>query len=161
MKKYKNIAIVIIIGLMAWFVSKYYIQFALIKGDSMSPSYCSGKLVLLDKNWDELESGDVIAFKCENVKGTLIKRIVATPGDTVQIKDGDVYVNGINSRNILFDSNKQIEYSGIATERINLDEGEYFVMGDNYGESKDSRYSEIGCVKLEFIIGKVIEHQKH
>ena len=81
-----------------------------------------------------------------------VKRVIAVPGDKVQIKDGAVYVNGE-----LFDEKAEtaaILDAQLAAEEIELGEDEYFVLGDNRNNSEDSRYANIGNVKKEYIIGK-------
>ena len=81
-----------------------------------------------------------------------MKRVIAVPGDTIQIKNGAVYVNGE-----LFDEAVEtaaIEEAGVAGEELLVEEDEFFVLGDNRNSSEDSRYANIGNVKKEHIIGK-------
>ena len=134
----------------ALYLSTYWYQIALIQGDSMLPTYHNWQFVLLDKHTEEYDCGDVIAFRCDGVKGVLIKRIVAVPGDTVQITEGILYRNGDPVNEMGY-----IAYGGIAEQPIVLGEDEYFLLGDNYQESHDSRYEDIGCVLKENIHGEV------
>lgn len=155
MKPYKKyILMLTVIALAAWLISTFWLQLALIQGDSMEPSFHSGQLVLLRKNFKDLQVEDVVAFRSEGLKGILIKRIAAGPGDTVEITEGTLYLNGV-ARTEAFEG-KSIEFAGIAAEPITLKEGEYFVLGDNVAHSRDSRYEEIGCVRQRDIIGKVV-----
>lgn len=155
MKPYKKyILLLAAIALAAWLISTFWLQLALIQGDSMEPSFHSGQLVLLRKNFKDLQVEDVVAFRSEGLKGILIKRIAAGPGDTVEITEGTLYLNGV-ARTEAFEG-KSIEFAGIAAEPITLKEGEYFVLGDNVAHSRDSRYEEIGCVRQRDIIGKVV-----
>lgn len=124
----------------------------------MQPSYTNWQIAILNKRPSSLHVGDVVAFESEAVNSVLIKRIVGVPGDTLQIKDGMLYTNGFPS--IMMIPNSYISYSGIAQVPIILSADEYFVLGDNYEYSKDSRYKEIGCIKEDDIIGKVLP-QKH
>ena len=133
----------------ALYLSTYWYQIALIQGDSMLPTYHNWQFVLLDKHTEEYDCGDVIAFRCDGVKGVLIKRIVAVPGDTVQITEGILYRNGDPVNEMGY-----IAYGGIAEQPIVLGEDEYFVLGDNRNNSEDSRYANIGNIKKEYIIGK-------
>ena len=74
------------------------------------------------------------------------------PGDTVQIKDGALYVN-----DELYKESTDVasmEDAGIASDAIKLGKDEYFVLGDNRNNSEDSRYANIGNVKRDYIIGK-------
>lgn len=98
--------------------------------------------------------GDVVAFQCEGLDAVLIKRVVACPGDQVIIKDGTLYVNG--SVSLIFPQEGIFEYSGLAADHIYLGEDQYFMVGDNLKESKDSRYVEVGVVNGEDILGKII-----
>ncbi len=118
----------------------------------MSPAYHSWQLVLLNKNPSQLNRGDVISFRCDTLNSVLVKRIVACPGDTVQIKNGILYVNGSPAP----DAITCIDYAGNAELPITLAADEYFVLGDNYKYSTDSRYSQIGCIPQEDILGTII-----
>ena len=144
-----------IIVLVTWYISSNLVQFALIQGDSMLPTYHNMQLVLVDKHSNEFHYNDVIVFTNEKLNATLIKRIIAIPGDTVQIIDGIVYVNNIPSPFLTGD--KIISYSGIASSPLHLSSDEYFVLGDNYEKSKDSRYPEIGRIKHDTILGRIIK----
>ena len=95
-----------------------------------------------------------IAFQCAGLGTVLVKRIVAYFGDTVQIKDGVLFVN--RTRSSIYGQDAVFEDAGITEEEIVLEEGKYFVIGDNVTMSKDSRYEEVGVVKEKDIIGKVI-----
>lgn len=144
-----------IIVLVTWYISSNLVQFALIQGDSMLPTYHNMQLVLVDKHSNEFHYNDVIVFTNEKLKATMIKRIIAIPGDTVQIIDGIVYVNNIPSPFLTQD--RLISYSGIASSPLHLSSDEYFVLGDNHEKSKDSRYPEIGCIKSDVILGRILK----
>ena len=80
------------------------------------------------------------------------------PGDTVQIKDGALYVN-----DELYKESTDVasmEDAGLASDPIELEKDEYFVLGDNRNNSEDSRYANIGNVKKDYIIGKAWFHFK-
>lgn len=154
MKKAKTPLIIAIIILGTWYVSSNWLQFALIQGDSMLPSYHNMQLVVIDKHSTGFNYDDVIVFTNNELKATMIKRIIAVPGDTVQIIDGIVYIN--NTPHPLLTQGQILSYSGIASSPLHLSSDEYFVLGDNREESKDSRYPEIGCVTQDTILGKVL-----
>ena len=84
---------------------------------------------------------------------THIKRIIGLPGETIQIKDGQILIDGET-----YQENGEfpgIENAGVAETKVALDSGEYFVLGDNRNNSEDSRYADMGNVKKRNIIGKV------
>lgn len=153
MKNLKTAFILFIIIFITFYLSKNWIQFTLIQGDSMLPNYHNLQLVFVDKHTTNFNYHDVIIFKNDTFHTTLIKRIIALPGDIVQIKDGIIYVNGQKSPFI--SNNTILSYAGIASTPLQLADDEYFVLGDNYEHSKDSRYPEIGCVKKDLILGKL------
>lgn len=149
---------VLIIFFTAFFVSNYWFQLVLIQGSSMSPAYRPWKLAVICRQSYRYEPGTVIAFRCETLNSVLIKRIVACPGDTVQIKNGILYVNGnAGKESSLYNS---ITYAGIAQELLTLSSDEYFVMGDNTEESIDSRHTEVGCIKREDILGIIFPQKQ-
>ena len=155
MKKYtKNILPIIITILITSYISTYWIQLALIQGDSMLPTFHNFQLVFINKHSNNFGYNDIIFFTNKNLNSTLIKRIIAVPGDTVQIINGTVYVNKIPSPYII--QSTPISYAGTAASPVYLSDDEYFVVGDNLEHSKDSRYSEIGCVKYNQILGKIL-----
>ena len=100
-----------------------------------------------------IASGDTVPFKLPNVAGSkvYVKRIIGLPGETVQIKEGHVYINGALLENDI--SNEDILTKGLAGNEIILKADEYFVLGDSRNNSEDSRFASIGLVKKEDIIG--------
>ena len=132
-----------------------------VYGGSMEPGFCHNEYLLVSRqayNQKRVpEKGDVIVFRSslEDEAGqdkVLIKRIIAVPGDTILIKEGNVYVNG----------NKIDEpylKDGTTNGEIGLTEipeNGYFCMGDNRLRSLDSRDKSVGIVSGDDIIGKVI-----
>ena len=101
------------------------------------------------------KKGDVVAFtpKGNTSANDNVKRIVAVPGDTVQIKSGRLYVNGTATN--LKQTGLSIKDAGRAETEITLGDDEYFVLGDNVNNSEDSRYESIGNVTCKEMIGKV------
>lgn len=138
----------------AMLLSKYYIQVMLIQGNSMKPTYHNLSVVLVDKHSKNYSVGDIVSFKSKGIKGNIVKRIVAGPMDTVQIMDGILYVNGMPSNQQRLDT--PISDAGVASSLLHVPQGSYFVIGDNYDESIDSRSKSIGFVAYDAIQGKVI-----
>ena len=130
-------------------------------GSSMEPSLHNGEEVLLNKivyQFSTPKRGDVIAFHPNGDENThlYVKRIVGLPGETIQIKQGSVYING--EMHVM---DTPTEDPGIAADEIRLSDDEYFVMGDNRENSEDSRSANIGNVSREMIEGKVWYHMRY
>ncbi len=156
--KNKSIIIYLLIAvfcvLLSAFVSLKFYRVMLLQGNSMLPTYCNMQFTVLDVHSKDYTYGDVIAFKSDPVKTAVVKRIAALPGDSVVITDGVLYVN--KKESAVYPEKYIFEFSGVAENEIILKENEYFVIGDNIAESKDSRYREIGLVKENNIIGEII-----
>ncbi|MEG1887466.1 MAG: signal peptidase I [Oscillospiraceae bacterium] len=153
MRIIRRVFCVILIILLSFYVSQNYFQLAIIQGKSMSPTYHNFQFVLLDVRKKQPSVGDVVAFWSDETKSVLIKRVAACPGDTIQIKDGVLYLNKENSKQY---DQVYFDYAGIAASPLELGEDEYFVIGDNIKESKDSRYEQIGVISGSEIRGCVV-----
>lgn len=128
-------------------------------GMSMEPGLYNGQRVYINRFSYLLstpKTGDVVVFLPNGNTNThyYIKRVVAVPGDTVLIRDGVLYVNGIASSWV----NVKIMDPGIAEVELVLELDEYFCMGDNPGSSEDSRSANIGPVKELDIVGEAWLH---
>ncbi len=100
------------------------------------------------------KAGDIIVFRPNGNEKShyYVRRVIGVPGDTVLIQNGAVYINGeLYNENVDVAS---IEDAGLAADKIELKEDEYFVLGDNRNNSEDSRYANIGNIKKEYIVGK-------
>ena len=98
--------------------------------------------------------GDIIVFKPKGNESShyYTKRIVGLPGETVQIVENWIYINGEKLEEDY--TTTKIDTAGIAAEKVKLGGDEYFVMGDNRKNSEDSRSADIGAVKRSYIYGK-------
>lgn len=129
-------------------------------GVSMEPALYNGQEVLVNRFIYKITSPkreDVIAFLPNGNQNShyYLKRIVGLPGESVQIIDGYVYINGERLPEDEYD--KMADY-GIAENEIQLGSDEYFVLGDNRNMSEDSRSGNIGAVKKDTIAGKAWFH---
>lgn len=141
----------VIIILLIVIVKKYVIDKNIVSGDSMFPYLKNGEVVLVNKCNIKIKRFDVVTID-KNNNHVIVKRVIGLPHETIQIIDGNVYINGEKINDI---TDEVIVNSGIACDEINLNENEYFVLGDNRNNSKDSRNEEIGIIKFNEIKGKV------
>jgi signal peptidase I len=121
-----------------------------IEGQSMEPNLHDGEYVLIDKISYQLhapERGDVIVFVPPNNERDYIKRVIGLPGDTVEIRGGQVYVNGVALDEPYL---KNLINNDMPAQTV--EEGRYFVMGDNRNNSSDSR--SFGAITPHSIVGR-------
>ena len=126
-------------------------QLAQVNGSSMYPTMKDGQLLVISKlaNKDEYQRGDIIIFKAHGKK--LIKRLIGLPGETIQIIDNDIYINGEKIKDYV---DVDMEDYGVLNDKITLKEDEYFFLGDNRNNSSDCRI--FGAIHKSDIIGKII-----
>lgn len=130
-----------------------------VGGQSMEPTLQDKDILLVEKRTYEKKEPERYDIIVLNTQGNsfwgqqYVKRIIGLPGETIQIKEGKVWINGKKLKEP-FDF-EEIEDGGLANEKIELGDDEYFVLGDNRNNSKDSRHLEIGTVNLKQIKGKV------
>ena len=144
--------------LLAWIIVHFCLQTVTVHGESMMPAYGDGDLVLvnkLDYRLHDPKRLDPVVLELLNGSVThyTLKRIIACPGETIQIMDGSVYING-EKTDCGFED--EILSAGLASYEIELGEDEYFIMGDNCNNSEDSRVANIGNIKRDQLVGKVI-----
>ncbi|TRZ95821.1 signal peptidase I [bacterium] len=163
---------IIIAFVLAMIIRTFVIQAFKIPTGSMRPTLLEGDIIMVNKfiygakiplvnlrlpKFREPKRGDVIVFIYpENPKKDFIKRLVAFAGETVEIKDGTVY---INSQPLLDQVFSRVYYYNRGefvndTQKITVPKGSYFVLGDNSASSQDSRYW--GFVPDKNILGKAI-----
>ena len=124
---------------------------------SMEPTLENGQQIFIDRFLYVLSSpkaGDVVAFLPNGNENShyYIKRIIALPGESVEIVENSVYINGEKLQED-YETSK-IDDVGIVNEKIKLGSDEYFVLGDDRQNSEDSRNANVGNVKYSYIYGK-------
>ena len=128
-----------------------------VVGNSMSPILNSGDVVLMNRFVYDLGKPhrfDITVFRSDDTDDEWnIKRIIGLPGETVQIKDNHIYINGLP-----LDTDYELQnvsIAGVAEYPVELSEEEYFVLGDNRESSEDSRFAGIGNIRRDQLLGKV------
>ena len=150
------VEILVVIGA-AYFIVNYAVEKSSMVGDSMRPILMNEDKIIINKfayRFTDPKRFDIIVFKQNGKEHSFynIKRIIGLPGEKVLIQDGIVYINGVP-----LEEKIEVELmttAGIVADEILLDENEYFVLGDNRNSSEDSRFSNLGNVVSEDIIGK-------
>ena len=152
------VLIVLIVAFIAFVVVRFFGIKTIVVGNSMEPVLKNNGEVFLDRMIYVISGpkrGDVIAFlpKGNDKTHYYIKRVIGLPGETVQIKNGRVYIDGT----ILSEDYgiAPIKDAGLAQNEFLLGPEEYFVLGDNRNSSEDSRSGNIGAVEKKDIYGKV------
>lgn len=148
----KLMLILIIVSICTILFNTFVAQLAQVNGDSMNPTLKSGQLLViskLHKTSNSFERGDIVIFDWNGKH--LIKRLIGLPGETVQIKDNSIYINGEKIKDYV---DIEVYDAGILSNETVLSENEYIFLGDNRNNSMDSR--EFGVVNESVIIGKVL-----
>lgn len=133
-----------------------------VVGPSMEPTLYNGQRILINRmiyQFKAPERNDVIVFQPNGNENShyYVKRVIGLPGETIQIKQGKVYIDGDPyTEDVIEDT----QTAGIAEEEISLGVDEYFVLGDNRENSEDSRSANIGNVSSDMIDGKAWYHME-
>lgn len=150
-----NIAIAAVVSVV---MVQYVIAAYVIEGRSMTPQFQPGERVLIRKllvNTHNIERNDVVILKKPGNPGvTLIKRVIALPGEIIQIKDGNIYIDGKIMTPTSISSDKQHQRIEPELSPTHLPADHFFVIGDNYSDSVDSRI--FGVVPIQNITGKAV-----
>lgn len=135
---------------------------SVVKGESMMPNLEDGDRIILSKISD-IERFDEIAFKAPDSNDNYVKRVIGIPGDTIEMKNDQLYINDksyeepyLKEYKSLLTNNQQFT-SDFTLEQITgekeVPKGKFFVLGDNRNVSKDSR--QFGFIDQDAVIGNV------
>ncbi|HAG70448.1 MAG TPA: signal peptidase I [Lachnospiraceae bacterium] len=154
LKKLTELSVFMLVVLVsAYLILTFVTQRTMVKGSSMESTLKNGDNIMMDKlsyRIRDIRRGEVICFYSENERETLIKRVIGLPGERVRISGGCIYINDEE----LTDRIGGLSFAGRAENEVTLSSDEYFVLGDNRGDSIDSRFEEIGNVKRKNILGR-------
>lgn len=144
-----------IVLILSWLIVTFVGVRTVVDGQSMEPTLQDGNNLIVDKlsyRFRDPKRYEIIVFPYKEENTYYIKRIIGLPGETVQVKNGEVYIDG----EILGEDYgaEAMEDAGIASEPIELGTDEYFVLGDNRNHSSDSRDPSVGVLRREDLIGR-------
>lgn len=157
------IEIILVIAL-AWVIINFALKKVIMIGNSMENTISNGQELLVNtvfKNFFSPKRGSVIAFYPENTSddesgsdsNILIRRVAGLPGETIQMIEGIIYIDG-EPLEEKYDFDRKVS-AGRAEEKIHLGEDEYFVLSDKRTDLDDSRSDSFTTVKSDNIIGDV------
>ena len=146
---------ILIAVVLAFFIRYFIVELYMVEGPSMRPTLVNSERLVVNKfiyRFKTPEKGDVLVFRYpKDPSRDFIKRVIGVAGDTIEIKEGRVFLNGqlLNEGYILEKTRGSYPLSTVPA-------GTIFVMGDNRNNSEDSRFRDVGFVPLEMIKGKAV-----
>ena len=140
---------------MALLIRTFIVELYIVDGPSMRPTLQHEERLVVSKFIYKIrnpEKGEILIFRYpRDPSRDFIKRVIAVGGDTIEIKEGHVYVNDQMLKEDYILEKTRTEYP-----KVTVPEGTVFVMGDNRNNSDDSRFADVGFVPLDLIKGKAM-----
>lgn len=146
------LSIVIAVAL-AFIIKIFLFDFVVVQGSSMYPTLKDGDRLVLNKieyRLSDPDYGDIVVLN-HDAKSEWVKRVIGKGGDTIEIRDQVVYRNGEPLDEPYINPEPYGDFS-----QVTVPEGCYFVMGDNRANSSDSRFTSLGFVERDQIVGHVV-----
>lgn len=142
-------------GILAAFIIIFIAQSHLVDGESMEDTLHDRERLMVDKisyRFVEPKRGEIIVFRFPaDPRARFVKRVIGIPGDTIEIRNRVVYLNGVPLDEPYI---KGPTYQDMPP--VTVKPGHVFVMGDNRNNSLDSRFPQVGQVPYELIIGRAL-----
>lgn len=157
LRLFRDIFLIIVVFIL---FGVFFVQPVVVEGTSMLPQLQDGERLLVNKlvyykfqsvSWGHVERGDIVVFWFPNDPDkSYVKRVIGLPGETVDVRNGRVYINGIELNEPYLDTEHNRTLPTWPAKKV--EDHHYFVMGDNRDNSSDSRYW--GLVPEKYIYGK-------
>ena len=152
-----TVAEICVVVALGYLITHYGMQIFTVSGQDMNPTLENGDRILVNKlsyRIHSIKRNDVVIVRLSGSEHNYYsaERVIGLPGETVQIKEGRVYIDGEKLKEKY--TFPAMENGGLALEEVTLDEDEYFVLCDNRNSGDDSRNANVGNVLRENIVGK-------
>lgn len=152
----------------------YILRPTTVSGDSMNPTLFTGDQLIISEFYGTIKDGDIVVADCENavllsdentpeyrqgLGKVIVKRVIATEGQTIDIdfEKGLVYIDGVLQNEPYISGLTHLDGGSFTGKYpVTVPENCFFVMGDNRGNSRDSRDISVGFIREESIVGKVV-----
>jgi signal peptidase I len=157
LRLFRDVFLIVVVFIL---VGVFFVQPVVVEGTSMVPQLHDGERLLVNKlvyykihgiSWGHIERGDIVVFWYPNDPDkSYVKRVIGLPGETVEIRNGHVFIDGNELQEPYLDieHNQMLHDNSVTTVK----EHYFFVMGDNRDNSSDSRYW--GLVPEKYVYGK-------
>ncbi len=157
LKLFRDIFLIIVVFIL---FGVFFVQPVVVEGTSMLPQLHDGERLLVNKliyykiqsiSWGHIDRGDIVVFWFPNDPDkSYVKRVIGLPGETVELRNGKVFINSIELNEDYLDAEHNQSLPSWPPKKV--EDHHYFVMGDNRDNSSDSRYW--GLVPEKYIYGK-------
>lgn len=157
LKLFRDIFLIIVVFIL---FGVFFVQPVVVEGTSMLPQLHDGERLLVNKliyykiqsiSWGHIDRGDIVVFWFPNDPDkSYVKRVIGMPGETVELRNGKVFINNIELNEDYLDTQHNQSLPSWPPKKV--EDHHYFVMGDNRDNSSDSRYW--GLVPEKYIYGK-------
>ncbi len=149
---WESVETIVIALALALLIRVFLVESFMVQGQSMEPTLHTGERLLVNKltyRFRDPRPGEIIVFRYPvNPSRRFIKRVIAVAGDSVEIRDGQVFINGVPLRE------NYIRRDGGDFPLLEIPEGHIFVLGDNRTDSQDSRF--FGAIPISNVTGKAM-----
>jgi signal peptidase I len=156
-RKLSTMVIILLLSLVAYFFfSRFVVMTVVVQGRSMAPTLRDGEHLMLNRMAYLLGTparGDLVVLKDPGHSDYAVKRVVGLPGDALYFDKGEVYLNGRKLRERYLGNGLPTFTPDFKKKCVALTAGEYFVLGDNRGNSEDSRF--YGAIRQSAILGLI------